>query len=90
MNHNIERENMTVSMPLDLLELVDDLCSKKDLNRSQVVLRALKTYLAIDYARNGSLISTLSAELTESNLSNNKNNKNSHTGLRQEYERSKA
>ena len=42
MPRSIETENITVAMPVDLLDLLDDLCIRKDLHRTQTVVRAIK------------------------------------------------
>lgn len=42
----VATENISVTVPIDLLELFDLYCSEADLNRSQAVNRAIRLYLA--------------------------------------------
>ena len=56
MPRSIETENITVAMPVDLLDLLDDLCIRKDLHRTQTVVRAIKAYLALDAVSDCSLL----------------------------------
>lgn len=62
MPRSIETENITIAVPIDLLELLDDLCIRKDLHRTQTVVRAIKAYLALDAVSDRSLLSILHDE----------------------------
>lgn len=62
MPRSIETENITVAIPVDLLDLLDDICVRKDLHRTQTVVRAIKAYLALDAVTDCSLISILHDE----------------------------
>lgn len=61
-------ENITVAVPSDLLQLLDDLCVRKDLHRTQVVVRAVKMYLAVEASRDCSFFSTLYQAREEAQL----------------------
>jgi predicted transcriptional regulator len=63
MPHHVEKENITIAVPIDILELLDDLCGRKDMNRTQIVVRAIKAYLALEASRDCSLFASLHEEL---------------------------
>ena len=44
-------ENISVSMPMTLLQILDYYCRENDLNRSQAVNRAVRLYLGTKRAR---------------------------------------
>ena len=46
MSNKIATENISVTIPIDMLELFDLYCHEADLNRSQAVNRAIRLYLA--------------------------------------------
>ena len=54
-----EKEGISVNLTTDLIEILDDYCSDQDLTRSQVIAKALRTYLAIQYSSNGSIMTIL-------------------------------
>jgi len=39
-------ENISITLPASLLEMLDAMCAEADLNRSQAVGRAVRLYLA--------------------------------------------
>lgn len=52
--HKESTENISVSIPMNLLAILDHYCSVADLNRSQTVNRAIRLYLATKIAKDNS------------------------------------
>ncbi len=46
-----DTENVTVALPCDMLEVLDILCSRYDLNRSQIIKRSLKLWLSVEFSK---------------------------------------
>jgi metal-responsive CopG/Arc/MetJ family transcriptional regulator len=44
-------ENISVTMPINLLSILDNFCHESDLNRSQAVCRAVRLYIGTKIAR---------------------------------------
>lgn len=47
-------ENVSWCAPMNLLAIVDHHCCSRDLNRSQVITRAIRSYLATQLAKDKS------------------------------------
>lgn len=44
-------ENISITMPMNILAILDSYCAEADLNRSQTITRAVRLYLATKIAK---------------------------------------
>ena len=45
------KENVSVTMPISMVEILDHYCRRNDLTRSQVMTRAARHFLAVSMAK---------------------------------------
>jgi hypothetical protein len=65
MAKEIDKENVTVSLPSSILAMLDHYCHEKDLTRSQAIGRAARLYLATKITQSATFWDEAYQKMTE-------------------------